>query len=71
MDQISVEILEDGTISVSTDSISDAAHYSADELLTAIAEMGGGTTTRKPKEHSFWKNHSVLLHGKIKKVGAS
>jgi hypothetical protein len=70
MDQINVEVLEDGTVSVSTESISAAAHFSADQLLDEIAEMVGGMTTKTPKENKFWKNHTVALHGKIKKVGA-
>jgi hypothetical protein len=70
MDQINVEILEDGTVSVSTESISQAAHFSADQLLDEIAEMVGGTTTKTPKEAKFWVNRTVALHGKIKKVGA-
>lgn len=70
MDQISVEILEDGTVSVSTDAISDAAHFSADQLLDEIAELIGGETKKTPKENKFWANHKVALHGKIRKVGA-
>lgn len=70
MDQINVEILDDGTVSVSTDSISDAAHFSADQLLDEIAELVGGETKKTPKENKFWANRTVALHGKIKKVGS-
>lgn len=70
MDQINVEILEDGTVSVSTDSISDAAHFSADQLLDEIANLVGGPTTKTPKENKFWAHRAVALHGKIRKVGA-
>lgn len=70
MDQINVEILEDGTVSVSTEAISEAAHFSADQLLDEIANMVGGPTKKTPKENKFWTNRTVALHGKIKKVGA-
>jgi len=70
MDQINVEVLEDGAVSVSTDSISDAAHFSADQLLEEIASLVGGPTTKTPKPNKFWANRTVALHGKVKKVGA-
>jgi hypothetical protein len=70
MDEIQVEILEDGTVSVKTDKISDAAHFSADQLLEDIADMVGGETKKTPRENKFWDNRVVALHGKIKKVGA-
>jgi hypothetical protein len=48
MDAIQFKILEDGTISITTDAVSPANHYSADELLKAIHQIGGGTRqTRK------------------------
>lgn len=67
MDLMDVEILEDGTISVKTSDISEANHYSADELLEEIAELTGGTRLRSPREHDYFKRHKVLRHGKIVK----
>jgi len=53
-DVMDIEILEDGTISVKTDKISQANHFSADEFLNELEEMLGGerkTEKRKAKHH--------------------
>lgn len=41
-DQIDIEILDDGTISMKTGTISQKNHMSADEFMEAVHEMGGG-----------------------------
>jgi hypothetical protein len=66
---IEMEILEDGTISIKTSDISEANHISADELLNEIAQLTGGQRSITSREHPFWKNRNVQLHGKIVKVG--
>jgi hypothetical protein len=44
-DEIKIEILEDGTISIITDGISGQNHLSADKLIKRINELAGGETT--------------------------
>jgi len=70
MTKIEVEILEDGTISVSTGDIAETQHLSADELLSEIANMAGGVVTKTKRDNPFWKNRNVLRGGKIVKVGS-
>jgi hypothetical protein len=41
-DGIKIEILEDGTVSVTTDQVSGTNHVSADKLLRDLAAMLGG-----------------------------
>ena len=43
-DQATFEILEDGTIKVTTGKIGPANHASADALLKYISELAGGQT---------------------------
>ncbi len=61
MDGIKVTILQDGTIKVETDPISQANHLSAEQLLDAISRLSGGevTTTRK---HSHARVHGAHTH---------
>lgn len=40
-DNIKITILEDGTLSIETDSISGANHMSADEFLKAVETLTG------------------------------
>jgi len=51
MDRIKVTILQDGTIKIETDPISQANHLSAEHLLDAISRFSGGEVT-KTKKHS-------------------
>jgi hypothetical protein len=44
-DNIQYEILEDGTISITTDQISGTNHASADKLLQSLFELVGGEVT--------------------------
>ena len=49
-DQMELEILEDGTISVKTNKISPVNHVSADQFIAELEELTGGTrTTQKRK----------------------
>ena len=45
-DTIAIEILDDGTIKVTTDPISGPNHLNAEQLLRFIAQQAGGETTR-------------------------
>jgi len=59
MNQIVIEILEDGTLSIKTSEISDSAHISADQLLEDIESLMGGQVTKKinpeKKQHTHNK----------------
>ncbi len=44
-DILEVEILEDGTIKVTSDKVSAANHMAADQMLTFLARLTGGETT--------------------------
>jgi hypothetical protein len=46
---IKVEILEDGTISVTTDDLAGPNHRSADELLDQLADLTGGAVTKRKR----------------------
>ena len=62
MDTMSIEILEDGTVSVTTDKISDTNHVSADEFLAEVEKLTGGARhTEKRKNHY----HTHAHHGKV------
>ena len=55
--QFKIEILEDGTISVDSDSFDSTVHKSADEFVKMLGEMMGGAVTVKEKR-SHAKAHS-------------
>lgn len=60
MDAIRIEILPDGSLKVTTDEVSEANHYSAEELLRAVQTRAGGETTveqRDPHEHGHEHHH--------------
>ncbi len=57
-DVMKVEILEDGTVSVTTDAVSGTNHVSADELLEALSkELGGKRTTKARKKTAHTHRH--------------
>lgn len=44
-DILDVEILEDGTVKITTSKVSAANHMAADQMLTYLARLTGGETT--------------------------
>ena len=54
MDTIEVEVLEDGTLKVTTDQISTANHRNADEFLKLVKSLVGGEveTTKRTRGHT-------------------
>lgn len=68
MDKIDIEILEDGTLSVSTDGFKTSNHVSADELVDELISEIGGDVRKSQKKHEFWKKRQVLRGGRIVKV---
>jgi len=63
-DTMKIEILDDGTFSVQTDEVSEKNHYSADEFLSMIEDMAGGTRTTTPRKRS----HSMNLRSRDRLV---
>lgn len=63
--KMDIEILEDGTISVTTGDVDDTVHVQADELLDELSEELGGERTTQKREHTFWQNRTVKRGGKI------
>ena len=57
-DILEIEILDDGTIKVTTDQISPANHLSADQFLKFISEMAGGETTKTKNRHAHTHQHT-------------
>jgi hypothetical protein len=59
-DQMKIEILEDGTISVTTDKISGTNHVSADQFLNEVAKMAGGKreTVKRKERYSHTHSHA-------------
>jgi len=51
-DTIQIEILDDGTIKVTTDPISGPNHVNAEQFLRFIATLAGGETTRTRRVHA-------------------
>ena len=65
-DAILIEILDDGTIKVSTDQISPANHLSADNFLKFLSELAGGEVTKAKNRHAHAHHHE---HGHVKQGG--
>lgn len=61
-DTMNLEILEDGTISISTDKISGTNHVSADEFIEEVAKAAGGEHTVQKKKNRFAHQHA---HGHV------
>lgn len=62
-DNINVQIEKDGTVTVTTDKVSDQNHMAADEFLNYLEDlMGGSRQTEKRKE----KHIHVHSHAKVK-----
>jgi len=57
-DTMSIEVLADGTISVSTDKISGQNHVSADEFLAEVSKLAGGERVTTKKKNRFAHAHS-------------
>jgi len=58
-DVIKWEILEDGTVSIETDTISGQNHLSADELLESLACMLGGPVKIEDRKGHAYKHRHV------------
>jgi len=65
-DRIKYEILDDGTISITTDAVSGQNHKSADELLDEIESVMGGQRVTKARPghegHARLHAHGGKVH---------
>ena len=50
-DRILIEILADGTVKASTDKISEENHLTAEQFLTFISQLLGGSVVKQKQEH--------------------
>ena len=61
-DTMKITILEDGTIKVETDAISQANHMTAEAFMRNIATAGGTKQTRKHKRGIIGAAQHALQH---------
>jgi len=71
---IDIEILEDGTVSVTTEEIAETQHLSADALLDELEDMVGKVVEVKQNPENpgklFFRDKKVLRGGRIIKAGS-
>jgi hypothetical protein len=60
-DEITVEILEDGTVKSTTNPVSAANHSTAEGFLKGIADLAGGETKREKRKDV--KHEHTHTHG--------
>jgi hypothetical protein len=61
MDNLTIEIMDDGTIKTTTDAVSAANHSNAEGFLAHMARLAGGERKRARRgdvEHSHDHSHS-------------
>jgi len=69
IDQLKIEILEDGTIKTTSDDVSAANHDTAEQFLRAMARLAGGETVRETRKdikgyhHGHDHKDDQLHHG--------
>jgi len=61
-DKLTVDILSDGTVKVTTDPVSPANHANAEALLRDIARGCGGETSRTRRPNAIGHVHSHEGH---------
>ena len=57
-DELSIEILPDGTIKIETDKISGPNHVNAERFLDALAQLTNSKPVRTPKSHAHHEHHT-------------
>lgn len=61
-DILTVEVLPDGTLKISTDEVSAANHSSAEDLLKALESTLGAPAERKRRKGGKVHSHQGVLH---------
>lgn len=59
-DKIEVEVLDDGSLKISTDRISAANHGSAEILIRELISSAGGEASRVRKGHGHTHSHDGI-----------
>lgn len=62
MDNIEIEILEDGRIKVKTGSLAGVNHTTADRLLRDMIALAGGDVVTEKSEHEHHHHHHHGTH---------
>ncbi len=62
MDQIQIEILPDGTVKVTTDSVSAPNHLSAEQFLREMSRMLGGDVSKVKRSQVHQHTHHHVTH---------
>lgn len=62
MDQMQITILDDGSLKIETDRISQANHMTAEAFLRNVAQAAGGTQDRKHKQGIIGAARHALQH---------
>ncbi len=57
-DNITINVLDDGSVQVITDGVSSVNHTSADNLVAMIAKLAGGETNVKKRKEGHTHSHS-------------
>lgn len=69
-----IEILEDGSVKIITESFPDGIHAEADDIVSMLEEEIGGEVEKEKNPNNpgtvFWKNKTVRRGGKIAKAGS-
>lgn len=61
-DVLTVEVLEDGTLKISTDAVSMPNHTNAEGLLRELSKEMGGDTVRVKKAGVHTHTHDGITH---------
>ena len=56
-DNLTVEIMEDGTIKTTTSAVSAGNHQNAEQFIAAMSLLAGGDTTRRRRSRSQAHHH--------------
>lgn len=62
MDQMQITLLDDGSLKIETDRISQANHMTAEAFLRNVAQAAGGTQDRKHKQGIIGAARHALQH---------
>lgn len=61
-DKMEIEVLDDGTLKISTDQISTANHTNAEGLQRELIKVSGGEVDRQKKAGMHYHEHGGVYH---------
>lgn len=62
LDNLDIQILEDGTIKFTTDAVSGANHANAEQFLRLVGDLAGGETKRVRRPDRVHHHHDHVHH---------